>query len=173
VIDCRDQLNPLDGFVIEEGTVPQSLSAFYEAMLEQMPGSIAPTGLGPYRKMKSLLARFGSKLLGPYFPKGSTEKTQVYLIMSHDSKSLPVGASSSTNKPSGNQAILNLKNDKPILKFLGVGRSEHVKQLSGILARATAAVGGTFVESPFFAALGQQEITVHAMYVDYMLLARL
>jgi choline dehydrogenase-like flavoprotein len=147
VVDCRDQLNPLDGFVIEEGTVPQSLSNFYQAMLEQLPGAISPTGLSAYQKVESLLARFGSKILGPYFPKGSVEKTQVYLIMSHDS----------------NQAILTLRNDKPILKFLGVGRSEHVKQLNGILAQASAAVGGTFVQSPFYAALGQQEITVHAI----------
>jgi hypothetical protein len=53
-----------------------------------MPGQAAPTGLSAFQKVKHLLARQGSKLLGPYFPKGSTEKTQVYLIMSHDSKSL-------------------------------------------------------------------------------------
>lgn len=87
MIDCRDQLNPLDGFVIEEGTVPRSLSVFYQAMLEQMPGSTAPTGLDAYHKMESVLARLGSKFLGSYFSKGSVEKTQVYLIMSHDSKS--------------------------------------------------------------------------------------
>lgn len=87
MIDSRDQLNPLDGFIIEEGTVPQSLSVFYQAMLEQMPGSVAPTGLDAYHKIGSILARFGSKILGPYFSKGSVEKTQVYLIMSHDSKS--------------------------------------------------------------------------------------
>jgi hypothetical protein len=50
-----------------------------------------------------------------------------------------------------------------MLKFLGVGQSEHVTELNEILARATAAVGGTFEGSPFYAALGQQEITVHAM----------
>ena len=86
MIDCRDQHNPLDGFVIEEGSVPQALAPFYEAMLELMPGQIAPTGLNAFQKVKHLLARQGSKLFGPYFPKGSTEKTQVYLIMSHDSK---------------------------------------------------------------------------------------
>ena len=63
----------------------------------------------------------------------------------------------------GNQAILTLENDKPYLKFLGVGRSQHVSTLDAILAKATAAVGGTYVGSPFYAALGQQEITVHAM----------
>jgi hypothetical protein len=87
VIDCRDQHNPLDGFVIEEGTVPQALASFYEAMLEIMPEQVAPKGLNAFQKAKHLLARQGSKLLGPYFSKGSTEKTQVYLIMSHDSKS--------------------------------------------------------------------------------------
>jgi hypothetical protein len=84
VIDCRDQLNPLDGFVIEEGTAPQALAPLYEAMLELLPGQT--TELNALQKIKHLLARKGSKLLGPYFPKGSTEKTQVYLIMSHDSK---------------------------------------------------------------------------------------
>ena len=53
-----------------------------------------------------------------------------------------------------------------MLKFLGVGNSEHVKELDGILAKATTAVGGTYEGSPFYAALGQQEITVHAMFVS-------
>jgi hypothetical protein len=50
-----------------------------------------------------------------------------------------------------------------MLRFLGVGRSEQVTQLNEILARATAAVGGTYEPNPFYGALGQQEITVHAM----------
>ena len=86
MVDCRDQLNPLDGFVLEEGTVPEALALFYEAMLELMPGRIAPTGLSVFQKVQHLLASQGSKLFGPYCRKGSAEKTQVYLIMSHDSK---------------------------------------------------------------------------------------
>lgn len=57
--------------------------------------------------------------------------------------------------------MLSLENDRPKLEFLGVGRSEHVKQLNHKLAQATQAVGGTFVQSPFFALLGEQEVTVH------------
>ena len=60
----------------------------------------------------------------------------------------------------GNQAILTLKDDKPLLEFLGVGRSEHIKELNKKLADATRAVGGTFVNNPFFALMGQ-EVTVH------------
>lgn len=88
IIDCREQINPLDGFVIEEGTVPEALAPFYEAMLELMPGKKAPNDLTAFQKIQHVLAQQGSRFLGPYFSKGSTERTQVYLIMSHDSKSL-------------------------------------------------------------------------------------
>ena len=61
----------------------------------------------------------------------------------------------------GNQAMLTLKDDKPVLEFFGVGRSDHVKYLNDLLARATRAVGGTLVQNPFFALMGQQQVTVH------------
>lgn len=61
----------------------------------------------------------------------------------------------------GNQAVLTLNDDKPELEFLGVGRSDHVKKLNDVLAKATRAVGGTLVQNPFFALFGQQEVTVH------------
>lgn len=57
--------------------------------------------------------------------------------------------------------MLTLKDDKPELEFLGVGRSDHVKKLNDILARATRAVGGTLVQNPFYALMGEQEVTVH------------
>ncbi len=48
-----------------------------------------------------------------------------------------------------------------MLEFLGVGRSDHVKKLNGILAKATEAVGSTLVHNPFFALMGEREVTVH------------
>jgi choline dehydrogenase-like flavoprotein len=145
VIDCRDQDNPLDGFVIEEGAVPEALAPLIQTMLELMPGNQVPQGQGLVEKFKHVLSQQGSRFLGPYFSKGSIERTQTYLVMSHDS----------------NQASLTLKDDKIVLEFLGVGRSEQVDYLNDVLKRATQAVGGTFINSPFYAALGQQEITVH------------
>ncbi|KFY80605.1 hypothetical protein V499_00576 [Pseudogymnoascus sp. VKM F-103] len=145
IIDCREgHENPLDGFVIEEGAIPKALAPLFQVMLELMPGT-AHHDVSLIGNVRSKLASIGSHILGPYYQKGSVEKTMVYLVMSHDS----------------NQAILSLKNDKPLLKFLGVGRSDHVEYLNDILAQATSAVGGTFVNSPFYAALGKQEITVH------------
>ncbi|KAI1117178.1 glucose-methanol-choline oxidoreductase [Nemania sp. NC0429] len=146
IIDNRtEHENPLDGYVIEEGTVPGALVPFMQALLELMPGSVETAGESLVARVQANLARAGSLFLGPYFRKGAIEKTQVYLIMSHDS----------------NQAYLTLKEDKPVLEFMGVGRSDHVKHLSHILEKATRAVGGTFVQNPFYSLMGQQQITVH------------
>ena len=141
VIDCREQPNPLDGFVIEEGAVPEALVSVLQLMLETMPGQIAPKEHGVMKWIRDLIARNQSRVYR-YAPSGSLEKTQTYLIMSHDS----------------NQAIMTLKDDKPVLTFLGVGNSDHVQYLNSLLAKATNAVGGTFVNSPFFAELGKQEV---------------
>ncbi|KAI0977454.1 glucose-methanol-choline oxidoreductase [Xylaria arbuscula] len=137
--------NPLDGYVIEEGTIPGALVPFMQALLQLMPGSLGETEESLVDKVKGNLARAGSAFLGPYFRQGSIERTQVYLIMSHDS----------------NQAFLTLKEDKPVLEFIGVGRSDHVKFLNRILEKATRAVGGTFVQNPFYALMNKQQITVH------------
>lgn len=147
VIDCREnQANPLDGFIIEEGTVPSSLAHLLQFMLDHMPGSVKPESekVDIVARADAALSRYSSKILGPYFKKGAIQKTQVYLIMSHDS----------------NQAVLSLKDDKPVLEFLGVARSGHCKELNQLLAKATEAVGGTLVHNPFYALFGQQ-VTVH------------
>ncbi|KAH9904732.1 glucose-methanol-choline oxidoreductase [Xylariomycetidae sp. FL2044] len=152
IIDNRGgHENPEDGYVIEEGTFPAALAPFLQAMLELMPGSVEPENDSLLESFKGKLARTGSFFLGPYLRKGAIEKTQVYLIMSHDS----------------NQAYLTLQDDKPVLEFIGVGRSDHVKYLNSVLEKATKAVGGTFVQNPFFALMGAQ-VTVHPIGGAYM-----
>ncbi|KAJ7596444.1 hypothetical protein C8J56DRAFT_917433 [Mycena floridula] len=145
VIDCRDQANPLDGFVIEEGAIPQALSRVLQPMLELMPHKTYPRPYSFDQRVRHWMASRKSALFGPYRSGGSIERTQTYLVMSHDS----------------NQAVLSLKEDRPYLVFKGVGRSAHVKKLNELLARATQNIGGIHVDSPFFAAMGEQEITVH------------
>lgn len=88
VIDCRENNdNPLDGFVIEEGTVPAALAHVLQFMLDCMPGSIEPNE-PLHKRTQAAFARYGSRFLGPYFKGGALERTQVYLIMSHDSTCL-------------------------------------------------------------------------------------
>lgn len=122
-------------------------------------------GLPLYQKVEKFLASLGSKVFRPYFPHGSIQKTQVYLVMSHNSKCLGVISLSSANKQPSNQACLTLKKNKPLLKALRVGRSDNAKQINELLAKATNAVGGTFLQGPFLATPGRQEMTVHPLYV--------
>ncbi|KAJ7757153.1 hypothetical protein B0H16DRAFT_1538314 [Mycena metata] len=140
--------NVLDGYVIEEGAIPQALAPIIQAMLEVLPGKQNPDPFTATERLRHLLSRTKSRFLGPYSKGGSVNRMQTYLIMSHDS----------------NEAIISLENDKPYLQFLGVGRTEHVKTLNKVLANATKAIGGTVINSPFFAAFNdKEEITVHPL----------
>ncbi|KZL72550.1 glucose-methanol-choline oxidoreductase [Colletotrichum incanum] len=148
VIDCRHDVdNPLDGFVIEEGAIPAALAPFYQRMLTILPGRVLPHNLSIKGVVSHLAAAAGSRVFGPYYPEGSTEKTQCYLIMSHDSS----------------QATMQLDNDRPVINYSGVGKSHRAKKLAGYLAKLTNLIGGTYVDSPFYAAFGEKEITVHAI----------
>lgn len=95
MIDCREgHDNPLDGFIIEEGAVPQALSCLLQTMLHLMPGAEGPENEGIIHRTQAALAHYGSRILGPYFKNGAVERTQVYLIMSHDSKTIRPASSS-------------------------------------------------------------------------------
>jgi hypothetical protein len=86
VIDCREgNENPLDGYVIEEGVIPEALTPFFQAMLEILPGSEEPNET-LLQKTQAKLAQYGSWIMGPYFKKGAVARTQTYLVMSHDSR---------------------------------------------------------------------------------------
>lgn len=149
--------------MIQEGAIPSTLAPFLQAMLETMPGSKSPKGDTPLEKVRSGMARLGSFVLGPYLQRGALDNTQVYLVMSHDSK-FPQNRQASmllTYTVIGSQAILTLKDDKPVLEFLGLDRSEHVKKINKVLEEATQKVGGTFVQNPFYALMGKQQVTVH------------
>jgi hypothetical protein len=65
----------------------------------------------------------------------------------------------------GSQGSLTLKDDKPVLRYSGVGRSKSVSRIHKVLEKITAAIGGNFVANPAWAILGQQQITVHPMCV--------
>ncbi|KAK2747221.1 ERAD-associated protein [Onygenales sp. PD_40] len=147
VIDCRDQPNPLEGFIIEDGAVPEALVRGLHWQLMMTPGKVYPGNRSMLNKIQKVLAAGKSAILGPYTRGGSMQNTQVYLVMSHDSS----------------QALLSLADDKPVLQFRGVGQSERVKSLNDMLAKMTDDIGGTFINNPFFAALGKQQVTVHPM----------
>ncbi|KAK7513213.1 hypothetical protein IWZ03DRAFT_395927 [Phyllosticta citriasiana] len=149
IIDNRGpetSLNVLDGYVIEEGCIPDTLATVLRAMLEVLPKKEAPgTSKTPMKSLRQLFSQTQTKFLGPYFEGSSLNCTQTCLLMSHDS----------------NEAMLSLENDKPYLQLLGVGRTQHAKRLNEVLAKATFAIGGKLVHSPMYTK--PEEVTVHPL----------
>jgi len=144
VIDMRDEDEVLNGFVLEEGAVPQALAVGLQGLMDLTPGKEFPAKRSSRDRVRKVLARALNLACGAWHPGSSLNRTQIYLIMSHDS----------------NSANLTLEKDKTYLRFEGVGRSKHVQQLNAFMAKATHAIGGAYVNSPFFA-WAQEQITVH------------
>jgi hypothetical protein len=160
IIDNRNPdtaTNVLDGYVIEEGVIPGALAPFVQTLFEAMPGKIYPP-LTPVRLLRGLRARLQSRVFGPYTKGGSVDRTQTYLLMSHDS----------------NEGILALQGNKPLLQFVGVGKTERVSTLRDVMANITGYVGGTLVDGPLSAGESQPGIPIpvadasriHARAVD-------
>jgi hypothetical protein len=137
VIDARNvetSPNVLDGYVIQEGAIPAALAPLIQTYFEAMPGKVFPNPL-KFDMWRHFWSRTKSRFLGPYARGGSVERTQTYLIMSHDS----------------NEGILALAGDKPTLQFIGVGKTERVGILRDLMTKATNDIGGTLTDEPFYA----------------------
>lgn len=148
VIDVRDPKsspNVLDGYVIEEGAIPAALAPVVQGLFEAIPRKIFPRH-GQYKVLRHFLSRMKSRIFGPYAVGGSVNRTQTYLVMSHDS----------------NEAILTLTGDKPYLQFTGVGRTKRVNNVREVLATSSGAIGGTLIDGPFYAS-NKEQITVHPL----------
>lgn len=148
VIDVRDPKsspNVLDGYVIEEGAIPAAMAPIVQSLFEAIPGKIYPRA-GQYKALRHFLSRMQSRVFGPYAAGGSMNRTQTYLVMSHDSS----------------EAIITLTGDKPYLQFTGVGRTERVDKVREVLATASGAIGGTLIDAPFYAS-NKEQITVHPL----------
>jgi choline dehydrogenase-like flavoprotein len=140
--------NVLDGFVIVDGTCPQALAPALQATLKLIPHKVSPEGRSIHEYLRELESSLSSILQGAWEHGGSINRTMFYLIISHDD----------------NHASVTMEDDKPILRYPGISRSDRVKRLDGILAKATNLVGGTFEQNPFIGRiLGQKEFTVHPL----------
>ncbi|KKF94954.1 GMC oxidoreductase [Ceratocystis platani] len=140
--------SPLDGWILEDGAVSSPMVPFLQAMLELVPNSVQPqTKRSMTSKLRTGLASLGSWMLGPYSKRGAMNRTQIYLVMTHD----------------GAQARMTLEDDKLSLEFPGLSRSGHVTRIHDILAQATSLVGGSVMSHPFYSLLGKQQVTVHPL----------
>jgi hypothetical protein len=134
IIDNRNTKNVLDGYVVEEGVIPGALAPLVQTIFAATPWKVYPL-FEPLRLVRSVWSKVLSRAFGPYAKGGSVDRTLTYLIMSHDS----------------NEGILSLQGSKPLLQFIGVGRTKRVTRLRETMKTITGAVGGTLIDGPLAA----------------------
>ncbi|KAF3387489.1 hypothetical protein F1880_001180 [Penicillium rolfsii] len=151
VIDNRDgaaSRNPLSGFVIQDGCVPEACNPIINMML--IPQTIKSQALSifanPLSGTLGILASLKSFLLGPYAIGGALQRTSAYLIMSHDS----------------NEMTITLKDGQVCLRAPKEGRSRHFQWIQGLLKELFILTGAKMGFSYFYGRT-QEEITVHLL----------
>ena len=149
IVDIREQDELGNGLVIEEGVIPGGISVVLAKLFgiaAGMVGNDTDEGLADfYRERKRELQ---SLLSGPYG--GALRNTITYLVMTHDD--------------SNGQVVLNKVDGRPRVNWKGVGSQPIFPRVSGLLERATAGLGGTFVRNPIWTKLfGHDLVTVHPL----------
>ncbi|PKK80660.1 FAD/NAD(P)-binding domain-containing protein [Rhizophagus irregularis] len=147
VIDMRRSAeNVLEGYVIEEGTIPGSTGKIFKLVLEA--GSLLIGTESQYTTLSQYAKKLWRKIESPFngVYTGATSHTQTYLIMSHDD----------------NTGQIELVDDRLKISYNGVGASDTVSKLNKILEEATIKINGTYIPSPLWTEpLGSELITVH------------
>src|SRR5690554_870678 len=147
VIDMRNRKNLEDGLTLEEGTVPGPIRSILAGSLvtfSRILGKDSDRGFKDYfqekwREVKSLVR-------GSFH--GAVDHTQIYLVMSHDD----------------GDGEMELKDGRLNIHWKDVGKQNIFRKVSGELASATTALGGTIVPNPTWTkALNYDLVTVHPL----------
>ena len=128
--------NPLSGYVIEDGCIPEPFNSFIQIMfIFQTTGKQAPFSPKDFRcQLRKILAALKSLIISPYANGGAIQRTATYLIMSHDS----------------NELTLTLKDDKVALRAPAEGRSQHYTGLKAVFNAALCRSGENMGYSYFY-----------------------
>jgi hypothetical protein len=128
--------NPLSGYIIEDGCIPEPFKAFIQIMfMWQTVGKRAQFSPQNFRlQLRQKFAALKSLIIGPYANGGAIQRTATYLVMSHDS----------------NELTLTLKGDKLVLRAPAEGRSEHFARVKGIMNKALGHFGEKMGYSYFY-----------------------
>ncbi len=147
LIDLRNTEKLEDGMVIEEGSIPSGLSPVLPAIMAAGSARFGEdTDTGILDALEERARQRQSLLFGAY--KGAVNRTQTYLVMSHDDAGGKITLDQGGVKVDWADAA-----DQPI--FAAVERN---------LKRATQATGGTYIRNPLSdSLLGNALISVHPL----------
>ncbi len=148
IIDLRASDDYEKRMVIEEGSIPGALSTFLLAAFSAAAAVIGKdTDDGIMDKIKEKAREAQSLVRGSYH--GAVNNTQTYLIMSHDN--------------AAGEAVLN-EHDCMAINWPDVGKQPNFVIGNNNLYKATAGLGGTYVENPIWTPLFKHSlITVHPL----------
>src|SRR5690554_627868 len=147
IIDMRERSKLEDGMTLEEGSVPGPIRSIMTGSLvtfSRLIGKDSDRGFKDYwnEKWRELVSLFR----GPFH--GAVDHTQIYLVMSHDD----------------GDGEMELKDDRLNIHWKDVGKQNIFKKVSGELASATTALGGTIIPNPTWTkALNYDLVTVHPL----------
>lgn len=148
IIDTRlDTADYRDGMSIEEGVIPGALADLMPAAFAAISAAIGhDTDGGIADRVREKARELESLLLGAY--RGATANTLTYLVMSHDS-----GAGE-----------MYLDGNKLRIRWPGAGDEDIIKRANAMLEKCTAALGGTYIESPIWTELFKKSlVSVHPL----------
>lgn len=147
LIDLRDTDNFEDGMVIQEGAIPSVLAP---ALPQLMAGTGAIFGNdtdGGIRDYFEEKGRVFKSLFGGAYT-GAVNSTMTFLVMAHD----------------GNNGVIQLDDGRVSIDWEEAGQHPIFKRISETLEKATAALGGKYVDNPAWSkALGRNLISVHPL----------
>ncbi|KAF9890820.1 hypothetical protein FE257_005391 [Aspergillus nanangensis] len=151
VLDHRDKQakNPLAGYIIQDGCIPEPFSPVIQLMLmgQTLRNTISST-LYPRHFLRATISSLKSLLMGPYCDGGAIQRTATYLVMSHDT----------------NEITLGLEGDnKPFLRGPAESHTDHAVGLRAALVRIIERAGAKVGYSYFFGSTCQEEVTVHLL----------
>ncbi len=119
--------NPLDGYVIEDGCIPEPFNPIIQGLLmwQTFMSWAVPSTASSRHHLRRSLASLKSLVMGPYASGGAIQRTATYLIMSHDSTEM----------------TLTLDNDELVLSAPSEGQSEHLSTIQKTLSKTIATAG--------------------------------
>lgn len=147
VIDLRDTEKLEDGMVIEEGSIPSSLAPILPALFTVGADKFGEdTDRGVLDFIAERARRRQSLLFGAY--DGAINRTQTYLVMSHDDGKGRIGLDGGRLK----------------LSWPKVASQEVFEKVDRNLRKATQATGGNYTRNPLTDTMfGHNLITVHPL----------
>ncbi len=147
LIDLRGTDNLDDGMVIQEGAVPSVLApALPELMASTgtLFGTDTDSGIGDFFEEKG--RQLKSFAFGAY--SGAVNATMTFLVMAHD----------------GSDGQMKLEDDRIKVDWQDAGKRPVFQRISETLEKATAALGGTYVDNPAWSKLlGRNLVSVHPL----------